>query len=151
MLAHSFFDALLHRTVRAWVFKMVSANASKQGKFTEYWPSRVFEMTIFSFIILNCFLVIYTGADLQKDGQYDDDDGQSINVHTDGFLSIISCLVFTIEYLLRLWSCVESRKPKYHHWCTGRLRWAGKPLALLDLVCLIPFFLDMVLLIGSIK
>jgi hypothetical protein len=62
-----------------------------------------------SFVLLNCFLVVYTGADLQKDHQYDDDDGQYLDPKIDNILSIISCVVFFTEYMARLWSCVESR------------------------------------------
>jgi voltage-gated potassium channel len=44
----------------------------------------------------------------------------------------VSVVVFVVEYILRLWSCVESPKT------SSRVRWALRPLALIDLVCLVP-------------
>jgi len=52
---------------------------------------------------------------------------------------ILSVCVFTAEYLLRLWSCsstLEFRRP-----VVGRLRWALTPMALVDLLAVLPFFL----------
>ncbi|HYP52092.1 MAG TPA: ion transporter [Pyrinomonadaceae bacterium] len=51
-----------------------------------------------------------------------------------------SVVVFTVEYVLRLWSCVS--EPKYRHPVRGRLRYALTPLALIDLLAIIPFYLE---------
>ncbi len=50
-----------------------------------------------------------------------------------------SVIVFSIEYVLRVWSCVE--EPKYHRPLLGRLRFAVTPLALIDLLSVLPFYL----------
>jgi voltage-gated potassium channel len=50
--------------------------------------------------------------------------------------------VFSIEYLARLWSCVES--PTYRRPVLGRLRFAFTPMALIDLAAIAPFFLPWV-------
>ena len=50
-----------------------------------------------------------------------------------------SIFLFTIEYLARLWACVES--PSYRRPILGRLRFALTPLALIDLLAIAPFFL----------
>lgn len=47
--------------------------------------------------------------------------------------------VFTVEYLLRLWSCVEH--PGYAHPLWGRLRYALSPSAIIDLLAIAPFYL----------
>jgi hypothetical protein len=50
-------------------------------------------------------------------------------------------VLFTVEYTLRLWASIED--PNYsHHAVWGRLKWASKPLALLDLAALAPYFLE---------
>lgn len=54
-------------------------------------------------------------------------------------LEHFSVAVFTVEYLLRLWSCVEH--PGLRHPLFGRLRYALTPLALIDLVAILPFYL----------
>ncbi|MCX7871993.1 MAG: ion transporter [Verrucomicrobiae bacterium] len=53
----------------------------------------------------------------------------------------ISVAVFTVEYVLRLWSCVSERK--YNHPVVGRIRFAITPLALVDLFAILPSFLPM--------
>lgn len=47
--------------------------------------------------------------------------------------------VFTAEYILRIWACVED--PEYAGPVSGRLRYALRPMVLVDLVAILPFFL----------
>jgi voltage-gated potassium channel len=54
---------------------------------------------------------------------------------------IFTVAVFSIEYLLRLWCIVEDKDKRYSHWFWGRLRYAVSPLALVDLVAVMPFYL----------
>jgi voltage-gated potassium channel len=54
-------------------------------------------------------------------------------------LTIISVAIFTIEYILRVWVSVEN--PVYAGSRWGRLRYAVSPLALIDIVTLVPFYL----------
>ncbi len=58
----------------------------------------------------------------------------------DGF-EYFSIAVFTLEYLVRLWVCVESEQPHYQHPIKGRLRYAVSPMALIDLLAIVPFYL----------
>jgi voltage-gated potassium channel len=50
----------------------------------------------------------------------------------------LSTVVFLIEYLARLWCCVEQEA--YAHPWSGRLRWATRPVAFLDLIVIATFF-----------
>ena len=52
---------------------------------------------------------------------------------------LVSVIIFTIEYVARLWSCVE--KPVYHRPWLGRLRFAATPMAMIDLFAILPFYL----------
>lgn len=59
------------------------------------------------------------------------------------WLERISVGIFTLEYLLRLWSVVE--EPRYSGPILGRLRYAASFFALIDLAAILPFYLPMVL------
>ncbi len=52
-----------------------------------------------------------------------------------------SVLVFSIEYVLRVWTAVEMEDPRFHHPLWGRLRYATTWLALIDLAAILPFYL----------
>jgi voltage-gated potassium channel len=53
-----------------------------------------------------------------------------------------SLAVFSIEYFLRLWTCVESEE--YSHPTKGRIKFAISPLALIDLLAILPFILHFI-------
>jgi len=55
---------------------------------------------------------------------------------------VFSVAVFTVEYALRVWSAVESRNPRYKSPVKGRIRFMLSPLALIDLIVLVPFFIS---------
>lgn len=56
----------------------------------------------------------------------------------------ISIVIFTVEYVFRLWSITTN--PKYSHPLFGRLSYALHPLMLLDLLVLVPFYFPFFLL-----
>lgn len=54
-------------------------------------------------------------------------------------IEAVSVAIFTAEYLARLWSCNWNEKYSGSLW--GRLRFAVTPLALIDLLAILPFYL----------
>ena len=52
-----------------------------------------------------------------------------------------SVVVFTIEYILRLWSCVDQQKYRGVAALKARLRYAITPMAIIDLLAILPFYL----------
>ena len=58
-------------------------------------------------------------------------------------LDAIAVSVFTIEYCLRLYCCVE--EPGYKKAVSGRLKLAKSPSAIIDLLAIAPFFLEVFL------
>jgi voltage-gated potassium channel len=52
---------------------------------------------------------------------------------------IVSVVVFTVEYVLRLWACTVD--PEFAHPVNGRLRYATRPLAIIDLLAILPSLL----------
>ena len=53
----------------------------------------------------------------------------------------VSTLIFTIEYVARLWSSVESADHRFQGRFKGRLRFALTPMMLIDLIAILPFYL----------
>ena len=58
-------------------------------------------------------------------------------------LDAIAVSIFTLEYCLRLYSCVE--EPGYKKAVTGRLKLAKSTSAIIDLLAIAPFFLEVFL------
>ena len=56
----------------------------------------------------------------------------------------ISVFLFTIEYLIRLWTAVDLPNPRFQHPVWGRLRWAVTASAIIDLLTIAPFYIGIV-------
>jgi voltage-gated potassium channel len=60
------------------------------------------------------------------------------------WLETVSVMIFTVEYLLRVWSIVDNRwQPQYQAPLRGRLRFMRSPMALIDLLAILPYWLSM--------
>jgi voltage-gated potassium channel len=57
------------------------------------------------------------------------------------YFDLFSVGVFSIEYVLRLWSCTEH--PNYRGAAFGRLRFALSPSMLIDLISILPFYVPL--------
>ena len=91
--------------------------------------SKLFDLFMLGLIFLNVVaVVIGTVASIQE--SY----GAAFNA-----LEIFSVLVFTLEYLLRLWSCTSA--PSFKRPLTGRIRFALTPMEIIDLLAILPFYL----------
>lgn len=55
------------------------------------------------------------------------------------YFEVVSVVIFTIEYLGRIWSAIEDGT--YVGPVTGRLKFASKPLLVVDLLAILPFYL----------
>jgi voltage-gated potassium channel len=55
---------------------------------------------------------------------------------------VASVVIFTIEYVLRVWSCNHDHK--YKHSFYGRIRYILTPGALIDLLAILPFYIHVV-------
>ncbi|MFA6033665.1 MAG: ion transporter [Myxococcota bacterium] len=54
-------------------------------------------------------------------------------------LEYFSVVVFTIEYFMRVWSCTSD--PAFARPVAGRLKFMMRPLAILDLIAIAPFYM----------
>jgi voltage-gated potassium channel len=91
--------------------------------------SKIFDIFLILVIFLNVLAVILESV-------------ESLSVTYSGFfekLSLFSIVFFSFEYISRLWTCTENKK--FENPVTGRLRYALTPMALIDLMVLVPFYL----------
>ncbi len=56
------------------------------------------------------------------------------------YFEVFSVAIFTIEYVLRLWSCVEEPVKGLGGTTWTRKRWALSPLGVIDLLAILPFY-----------
>ena len=59
------------------------------------------------------------------------------------YFDIVSVTIFTIEYVLRVWS--SNHEEKYKHSLLGRLKYMVSPGALIDLIAILPSYLHAVI------
>lgn len=95
--------------------------------------AKIFDVSIVTLILISVASVI-----LETDeGIYSS--YQSVFI----FLEYLTVIVFSIEYLLRLWTCVEDGR--YGRPVLGRLRYAATPLAIVDLLAIMPFYMPLIM------
>lgn len=92
-------------------------------------PERIFEFFLILIIILNIVSIII-GSVEDVDRMY----GQYFRM-----FDVFSMIFFTVEYAARLYSIVE--KKQYRDPIKGRLKFALSPIAVIDLLSFLPFYL----------
>lgn len=59
------------------------------------------------------------------------------------YFDLVSVIIFTVEYILRVWS--SNHEEKYRGSVRGRLRYIFSPGALVDLLAILPFYLHAII------
>lgn len=93
-------------------------------------PERIFEWLLLTIIVLN-ILAIVTESIKHIHLQYS---------HIFHQFELFSVIFFTVEYVLRIYSIVENKK--YRHPISGRIKFIGTPMAIIDLMAFLPFYLS---------
>lgn len=117
----------MRQKVKERIFKILEAASARDSL------SRAFDVFITTLISLNVIAVILETVKTLS-SQY---------VLFFRIFEVSSVLVFTIEYLLRLWTCTANKRFKRP--LKGRIRFALTPLALVDLMAILPFYLPMII------
>ena len=94
---------------------------------------RFFDIFLICLIILNVISIILESI-------------QTLSLQYGRFFKVFgvfSVVIFTVEYLGRIWTCTLN--PKYEGTISGRIRFALSPLALVDLLAILPFYLPMLI------
>jgi len=117
----------LYRRSRAVTWEILSTHA-EGDRFADL--SALVSMSIFALILLNVIAVILGTVDTIKSQH-----GTVLR----GF-EVFSVLVFTVEYALRIWSCVEAEE--YEESVAGRLRFGKSFYSVIDLAAIAPFYIS---------
>ncbi|MGA2330112.1 MAG: ion transporter [Bryobacteraceae bacterium] len=95
--------------------------------------ARIFEFFILTLIALNVFAVVAETVgtiEIKYKTLFWD-------------FEVFSVAVFTLEYVSRLWTCVEN--PRYRKSVRGRLRYSVSFFGLIDLLAILPFYAPMLI------
>jgi voltage-gated potassium channel len=92
---------------------------------------RIFEIVLVSTIILNIVSIVVDSVGFIHE-QYQ----PALE-----YFEIFTVVFFTLEYVARVYSIVED--PKFSHPVKGRLKYIFTPLALVDLMAFLPFYIAM--------
>jgi voltage-gated potassium channel len=96
-------------------------------------PSRVFDVFLSALILVNLLGVVLGSMD-------------SLHVRLAtplDYLQQVSLTLFTLEYLLRVWSCPDHPSGRFRDPFTGRLRYLISPLMVIDLLVLLAWYLPL--------
>ena len=117
---------MLRRTKRK-TYEVLELIAVREGKY------RILSYLIMTLIMLNVVAVICATVEplYQKYQHFFED------------FELFSVGIFTVEYCLHVWSCNVSGKYKHSLW--GRLKFMLSPLAMVDLIAILPFYLPLFL------
>jgi len=96
-------------------------------------PSKLFDIFIMTLITFNVIAVILATVE-RFNLQYQ---------YYFRIFEIFSVTIFTIEYLLRLWTCTINKK--FRNSVTGRIKYTLTPFAIIDILAILPFYLPMII------
>ncbi|MBT3629083.1 MAG: ion transporter, partial [Rhodospirillaceae bacterium] len=96
--------------------------------------SRIIDFGLIGLISLNVLAIIVESIDSIA---------LAYRPHFDMF-ELVSVAIFTAEYLLRVWVAIDDSDGKYSGHILGRLRYMASPLALIDLIVILPFYLSFI-------
>lgn len=108
------------------IYKILSVS-NKSGDLSWY-----FDVFIISLIILNVVAIILESIQPLRDQYY----------HQFFIFEIFSVIIFTVEYILRVWTA--NLHPKYRKPIKGNIKFAFTPLAIIDLLAFLPFYLPFI-------
>ena len=91
--------------------------------------AKIFNISLLLLIFLNLFFNIISTVDHIYDKHESFFD----------WFEFISIIIFTVEYVLRIWSCTENKK--YSKSLKGRFKFFTSPLMLVDLIAILPFYI----------
>jgi len=99
---------------------------------------RIVQLGIMGIILVNVAAVVIGTVPADSGGQSTLEEVYAGEMF---LLELVSVVVFTAEYILRLWSITV--EPRFSHPLWGRLRYACTPMAIIDLLAIAPFYVNL--------
>lgn len=93
------------------------------------WPGKLFDGFMIGLISLNVIAFAFETVN-------------SVSIPYKSYFNnfeTVSAVIFTVEYILRLWTCTLERG--FRHFLWGRLKFVVMPLSIIDLLSILPFYL----------
>lgn len=116
----------MYKKIKKRIFEIIeSANGGDAA-------SKLFDIVIISLIILNVIMVIAETFDISQN-----------LISVMNFIEVISVVIFTIEYALRLWTA-DLLYPQYSA-VKSRIKYIFSFMALIDLLSILPFYLPFII------
>jgi voltage-gated potassium channel len=106
-------------------------HAVLEGGARGYGPGRVFNAALLALIVLSVASVVLGTLDGLPPWI----------AWLFSWIEVISVALFTVEYALRVWVAVEEPRRRFHHPLWGRLRYVATPMAVIDLLAILPYWL----------
>ena len=128
----------LLREEESFVMRFITSLKKRIYEIIEVADPQDFFSKIFDIFILNLILVNVVISIL--------DTVQKLSSTYDVFFSLlekISVVIFTIEYLLRIWTI--TLKPEFNKPVLGRLKYAFTFLSIVDLLAIVPYYIPMLI------
>ena len=115
-----------HKHLRARIYEVIES--TQPGNGIGVW----FDRFLIVLIVTNVIAVILETVD------------QISEAYSDFFFAfeLFSVAIFSIEYLMRLWTIVDGPNANFRAPVAGRLRYALTPMALIDIAAILPFYLS---------
>lgn len=109
-----------------------TAEILEQGHYNDK-LSRIINLLLISLILLNVIAITLESVD------------PIYQQHQQNFwyFDAFSVTIFTIEYLARVWSCIDLKEIDNRSPFIGRIRYMLQPLTLVDLIAILPFYLSL--------
>lgn len=109
-----------------------AAELLEQGRYNDR-SSRVLNLLLILLISLNVFAIIL-GSEAGFYARFQ---------RELWIFEVFSVLIFTVEYLARVWSAIDLEEMQDKRPILGRLRYMLTPMALIDLLAILPFYLSL--------
>ena len=135
--AHTTSSPSCYQSTRLRTWQIAGGEDLTNEDGTRNLPAIIFAVVIGFLIFANVALVIaHTDPGLNQMEGFD--------VFYKDF-ELVSVVVFSVEYVLRFWACVESYEERFRSPFWGRIRFVRSPLVVIDLVAIAPFIFDLAL------